>query len=56
MYKRGLRNKTVTSNSTAEGKTVSIKLKRSFEMVAERQPFTYGSSYRESTSNFRPLI
>ncbi len=48
--------KTVTSNFTAEGKTVLVKLETPFEMVVERQSFTSGSPYREATRTLASLF
>jgi len=47
---------TATSNFLAEGKSVSIKLKTPFEIVAERQSFTSGSPKREARRTLAPLL
>lgn len=48
--------KMTTSNFTTEGKSVSIKLRYPFQLMADRQSFTSGSPYREATRTFDPLI
>jgi len=48
--------KIVTSNLTANGKSVSIKLKDPFQIIATRQPFTDGSPTLEVRRTFSPLL
>lgn len=47
--------KSVTSNFSAKGKSVLVKLEIPFQMVAERQSFTAGSPHREATRTFSKL-
>lgn len=47
---------TVTSNFSAKGKLVSIKLNYPFQLVAERQRCTAGSPDRAATRTFRLLV
>lgn len=48
--------KTVFSNCEIEDKNVLVKPEYPFQLIAERQPFTSGSPYREAARTFRSLF
>lgn len=48
--------KTITSNFTVDGKSVSIKLNLPFQIVHERESVPIGSPYGASTRTFRELF
>lgn len=48
--------KMITSNFSAEGKSVSIKLEIPFQMIAERPSTNSGGAHRAVTRTFRPLV
>ena len=48
--------KSLTSNLTANGKSVSIKLKIPFEIVASRPSFHSGAPYRDAHRTFKQLF
>ena len=48
--------KITTANVTTDGKSVFVKLKNPFQLVADRHSFTAGSPYREATRTITELF